>query len=192
MPKLVYRNENKHINTDFIGPHLFLVTAKSWITVDMNNHLKMKIVTWLRVGLMKVMIALKGSREALFFHQTNHFLMQRLINWNLYYHHDTREHHIIIKMKKKTVEKQKLSVENLHFLKSNDDSFTKENHEQLSQFSCFNFSQFSSSRVSWAREPTCNLVVEKSAGRACKNFERTDRSAFLEWLSEASSPNQSK
>lgn len=39
---------------------------------------------------------------------------------------------------------------------------------------------------------TCNFLVEKSEGWACKNFETTDLSAFFEWLSPDSTPNQSE
>lgn len=57
-------------------PHLLLVSSESWITMHMNNHLQVKVITWHQGYLVEVIVTLESSWKSFSFHQADHFLRQ--------------------------------------------------------------------------------------------------------------------
>lgn len=56
------------------GPQFFLISPKSRVAVNMNDHFIEKVVIWYGTNFVEIMIAFEGSWKTLFSHKTNHFL----------------------------------------------------------------------------------------------------------------------
>lgn len=57
-------------------PHLLLVSAENMITMDMDNHLIVKVILRQGIDFMEISVTLKGSRETPLPHQSDQLLFQ--------------------------------------------------------------------------------------------------------------------